>query len=101
MVGLFLSKNAWFGKKELQVVHAKRYSKEFKYRPAASPIVSKTMKDGRLRVRGAEPTTSTAPKPAPAVKKKKRSIGAKKEKRAKQRIKKASGKDEFCVQYAS
>ncbi|KAJ8083421.1 hypothetical protein AAF712_011875 [Marasmius tenuissimus] len=91
----FFSKDAWFGKKEPQVVHAKRYSKEFKYRPAASPIITETMKDGRLRVRGAEPTTSTAPKPTPVVKKKKRSTGAKKGKRAKQRVKKSSGRDEF------
>ncbi|KAK1227738.1 hypothetical protein PQX77_009248 [Marasmius sp. AFHP31] len=91
----FFSKDAWFGKKEPQIVHAKRYSKEFKYRPAASPIITETMKDGRLRVRGAEPTTSTAPKPTPVVKKRKRSTGAKKGKRAKQRAKKSSGRDEF------
>lgn len=31
---------------------ARRYSKEFKYRPAASPIVTQKMPDGRSRVRG-------------------------------------------------
>ncbi|KAJ7611343.1 hypothetical protein DFH06DRAFT_930588, partial [Mycena polygramma] len=39
-----------------KVVHANRYSKEYKYRPAASPIITETLKDGRLRVRGAAPT---------------------------------------------
>ncbi|KAJ7023570.1 hypothetical protein C8F04DRAFT_1133973 [Mycena alexandri] len=48
-----------------KVVHASRYSKEYKYRPAASPIVTETLKDGRLRVRGAAPTTSVTPKPRP------------------------------------
>jgi hypothetical protein len=37
------------------VVYAQRYSKEFKYRPAASPIVTERLKDGRTRVRGAQP----------------------------------------------
>ncbi|KAJ7678442.1 hypothetical protein B0H14DRAFT_3908502 [Mycena olivaceomarginata] len=52
----------------LKVVHASRYSKVFKYRPAASPIVTETLKDGRVRFRGAAPTSSTtpAPKPTPA-----------------------------------
>ncbi|KAH9948597.1 hypothetical protein B0H21DRAFT_230595 [Amylocystis lapponica] len=39
-----------------KVVHATRYSKEFKYRPAASPIITERLKDGRTRVRGALPT---------------------------------------------
>jgi hypothetical protein len=30
-----------------------RYSEEFKYRPAASPVITETLKDGRLRIRGA------------------------------------------------
>ena len=30
-----------------------RYSDKFKYRPAASPVVTERMKDGRLLVRGA------------------------------------------------
>ncbi|KAF7336183.1 Casein kinase I isoform alpha [Mycena venus] len=51
-----------------KVVHANRYSREFKYRPAASPIVTETLKDGRIRVRGAAPTTSTAPTPTAAKK---------------------------------
>ncbi|KZW03075.1 hypothetical protein EXIGLDRAFT_759385 [Exidia glandulosa HHB12029] len=34
------------------VVHAERYSKKFKFRPAASPIVTQKLPDGRTRVRG-------------------------------------------------
>lgn len=30
-----------------------RYSDEFKYRPAASPIITEKLKDGRIRIRGA------------------------------------------------
>ncbi|KAK7007601.1 hypothetical protein R3P38DRAFT_3028202, partial [Favolaschia claudopus] len=45
-----------------KVVYANRYSKEFKFRPAASPIITETLKDGRLRVRGGAPTTAV-PKP--------------------------------------
>ncbi|TCD63947.1 hypothetical protein EIP91_004757 [Steccherinum ochraceum] len=40
---------------EPPVVHAQRYSKEYKFRPAASPIVTERLKDGRVRVRGAHP----------------------------------------------
>lgn len=32
------------------------YSKEHKYRPAASPIITKTLADGRVRIHGANPT---------------------------------------------
>lgn len=32
-----------------------RYSKEYKHRPAASPIIYEKLKDGRTRVRGAAP----------------------------------------------
>ncbi|KAK7678585.1 hypothetical protein QCA50_018457 [Cerrena zonata] len=38
------------------VVHANRYSKDYKFRPAASPIITERLKDGRTRVRGAQPT---------------------------------------------
>ncbi|CAL1715850.1 unnamed protein product [Somion occarium] len=38
------------------VVHANRYSKDYKFRPAASPIITEKLKDGRMRVRGAQPT---------------------------------------------
>lgn len=33
-----------------------RYSKEFKYRPAASPVITERLRDGRIRLRGAHPT---------------------------------------------
>lgn len=33
-----------------------RYSKEFKYRPAASPVITERLKDGTIRLRGALPT---------------------------------------------
>ncbi|KAF8881765.1 hypothetical protein BD779DRAFT_1388625, partial [Infundibulicybe gibba] len=42
--------------KPVKVVHANRYSKEYKFRPAASPVITETLKDGRVRVRGAPPT---------------------------------------------
>ncbi|KAG6330672.1 hypothetical protein ID866_8415 [Astraeus odoratus] len=39
-----------------EVIYASRYSKEFKYRPAASPIITERLKDGRIRLRGAYPS---------------------------------------------
>jgi len=36
--------------------HAHRYSKQHKYRPAASPVITETLKDGRIRIKGAAPT---------------------------------------------
>ncbi|KAJ6479562.1 hypothetical protein C8R45DRAFT_793729, partial [Mycena sanguinolenta] len=55
------------------------YSKEYKYRPAASPIITETLKDGRLRGYGAAPTTSATPTPTKRVKygKKKKGTGKK------------------------
>ncbi|KAJ8592589.1 hypothetical protein M405DRAFT_733000 [Rhizopogon salebrosus TDB-379] len=38
---------------EPKIIHAERYSKEFKYRPAASPIITERLKDGVVRLRGA------------------------------------------------
>lgn len=35
---------------------ADRYSNEHKFRPAASPIITERLPDGRLKVRGAQPT---------------------------------------------
>ncbi|OAX37856.1 hypothetical protein K503DRAFT_719148 [Rhizopogon vinicolor AM-OR11-026] len=40
-----------------KTIHADRYSKEFKYRPAASPIITERLKDGVVRLRGAYPST--------------------------------------------
>ncbi|KAJ7136199.1 hypothetical protein C8R46DRAFT_1138200 [Mycena filopes] len=74
------------------VVHASRYSKQYKYRPAASPIVTETLKDGRVRVRGAAPTTSATPipkaKPTPA--RAKRAGGKGKKKGGKRKAKAAT-----------
>ena len=41
-----------------------RYSPEFKYRPAASPVVREKLKGGRTRVRGGRPGDDIDP-PAP------------------------------------
>jgi hypothetical protein len=44
-----------------QIVHANRYSKEFKFRPAASPIITETLVDGRIKLRGALPEPTSLP----------------------------------------
>ncbi|KAI9001461.1 hypothetical protein BD414DRAFT_34824 [Trametes punicea] len=62
---LFMFALLWIGFKlrtslvaaqEPKVIHASRYSKEYKFRPAASPIITERLKDGRIRVRGASPS---------------------------------------------
>ncbi|KAF8514008.1 hypothetical protein BU17DRAFT_94886 [Hysterangium stoloniferum] len=40
-------------KEEPQIIYADRYSKEHKYRPAASPVITERLEDGRIRLRGA------------------------------------------------
>ncbi|ORY26674.1 hypothetical protein BCR39DRAFT_540410 [Naematelia encephala] len=40
-------------KRKPEVIYASRYSDEFKYRPAASPVITEYLKDGRMRLRGA------------------------------------------------
>ncbi|KAG5351639.1 hypothetical protein E4T56_gene7917 [Termitomyces sp. T112] len=55
--------------REANVVYASRYSKEHKFRPAASPVVTETLKDGRVRIRGAAPTATPAQTPTPIPKK--------------------------------
>jgi len=51
-----------------------RYSNEFKFRPAASPVITETLKDGRIRLRGAYPEpTSVVPQSQSHGKKKKNS----------------------------
>ncbi|TFK31389.1 hypothetical protein BDQ12DRAFT_660557 [Crucibulum laeve] len=69
-VGFGMRQNLWKAKKP-EIVYASRYSKEFKYRPAASPIITETMKDGRIRLRGATPPPA-APTPQATDAKKKR-----------------------------
>ncbi|KZT20902.1 hypothetical protein NEOLEDRAFT_1074740 [Neolentinus lepideus HHB14362 ss-1] len=49
------------GNSDPKVVHAQRYSKDYKFRPAASPVISERLKDGRVRVRGAQPTYAAHP----------------------------------------
>ncbi|KDR66317.1 hypothetical protein GALMADRAFT_81123 [Galerina marginata CBS 339.88] len=56
------------GKKNTKVIHASRYSKEHKFRPAASPVITETLKDGRVRLRGALPAPTEPPKPVPRKK---------------------------------
>ena len=46
-----------------------RYSKEHKFRPAASPIITHTLKDGRIKIHGAGPTTTATAAATPKVKK--------------------------------
>ncbi|KAI6142748.1 hypothetical protein BKA82DRAFT_4190327 [Pisolithus tinctorius] len=57
VVFLFWLSYSLSSKKNTQpkVIYASRYSKEFKYRPAASPIITERLKDGRVRLRGAYP----------------------------------------------
>ncbi|KAJ9107010.1 hypothetical protein QFC19_002878 [Naganishia cerealis] len=38
-----------------KVIYASRYSDEYKFRPAASPVITETLADGRIRLRGASP----------------------------------------------
>ncbi|KIM64743.1 hypothetical protein SCLCIDRAFT_114473 [Scleroderma citrinum Foug A] len=39
------------------LLSTRRYSKEFKYRLAVSPIITERLKDGGVRLRGAYPST--------------------------------------------
>ncbi|KAI5116876.1 hypothetical protein M0805_009859 [Coniferiporia weirii] len=55
-------------KRPPKVVYSNRYSEDFKFRPAASPIVTESLKDGRVRLRGAQPTILTTPTPIPIPK---------------------------------
>ncbi|KIL64776.1 hypothetical protein M378DRAFT_178691 [Amanita muscaria Koide BX008] len=61
LIGFILSTYQATQTGKSKVVYANRYSKEHKFRPAASPIVTETLKDGRIRIRGAEPTMSAPP----------------------------------------
>lgn len=49
-----------------------RYSKEHKFRPAASPVITETLKDGRTRLRGSYPTPTTTATPLSTAGSKKR-----------------------------
>jgi len=56
-------------KAQPEIIYASRYSKEFKHRPAASPIITETLKDGRIRLRGAMPPPPPPPTPTPTPRK--------------------------------
>ncbi|KAF5344814.1 hypothetical protein D9756_011089 [Leucocoprinus leucothites] len=74
-----------------EVIYASRYSKEHKFRPAASPVITETLKDGRTRIRGAYPTpTTTAISTSTAVKKRRRSTQAGRASGGKSKRKKSS-----------
>jgi hypothetical protein len=72
-----------------------RYSKDYKFRPAASPIITETLKDGRLRLRGALPTPTETTTPA-VMKKKKlgagKATGKRKARKSKRKHGAGSGK---------
>ncbi|KAF5383046.1 hypothetical protein D9615_004790 [Tricholomella constricta] len=87
-LALSTRKSLWPGKKSPKVIYASRYSKEHKFRPAASPIITETLKDGRIRIRGAGPTATPEPTPILITKKGKRR--AKARFRAKKNVKKPS-----------
>ena len=61
---------------------SERYSKDYKFRPAASPIITEILKDGRMRLRGALPEPAL-PTTTPA---------AKKTRKSKPKVGKVSGK---------
>ncbi|KAG5652385.1 hypothetical protein H0H81_005181 [Sphagnurus paluster] len=58
----------FYREEKAQVIYASRYSKDHKFRPAASPIITETLKDGRIRIHGAGPTPDPVPLPTPAAK---------------------------------
>ncbi|KAF8604321.1 hypothetical protein BDV93DRAFT_440667 [Ceratobasidium sp. AG-I] len=35
-----------------EIIYADRYSEKHRFRPAASPIITEKLKDGRIRIRG-------------------------------------------------
>ncbi|KAF8068074.1 hypothetical protein FPV67DRAFT_1581873 [Lyophyllum atratum] len=78
-LALSMRKSLWTEKKSPKIVYATRYSKEHRFRPAASPIITETLKDGRIRIRGAGPTDAPSAQPTPPIAKKaKRKVQAKK-----------------------
>ncbi|KAK0433794.1 hypothetical protein EV421DRAFT_1373955 [Armillaria borealis] len=69
-----------------KVVYATRYSDQFKFRPAASPIVTETLKGGGTRLRGANPTATARTTPTPTLEKKKRRRRSKRNAQAKAKV---------------
>ena len=68
------------------LIFLSRYSKEHKFRPAASPIITETLRDGRVRIRGAAPTIT--PEPEPITKKAGSASKAKKVKKSAKKLRK-------------
>ncbi|KAL0945220.1 hypothetical protein HGRIS_000732 [Hohenbuehelia grisea] len=66
-----------------KIIYASRYSKDYRFRPAASPIITETLKDGRTRLRGTYPTPEPIPDSA-------KQVLAKNTKRRKRRAKRKS-----------
>ncbi|KAF9555894.1 hypothetical protein CPC08DRAFT_642253 [Agrocybe pediades] len=79
-MGFQLCSSMLAAKRKPRIIYASRYSKEHKFRPAASPIITETLKDGRIRLRGALPTEE--PKPP---QKKKTGSGKKKGRKTKRK----------------
>ncbi|KAF9524331.1 hypothetical protein CPB83DRAFT_614730 [Crepidotus variabilis] len=61
--------------KKPEIIYASRYSKEHKFRPAASPVITETLKDGRIRLRGATPDPTPEPTMVAKSKKKRPKAG--------------------------
>ncbi|KAK0199670.1 hypothetical protein DFS33DRAFT_183138 [Desarmillaria ectypa] len=78
--------------RQSKVVYATRYSEEFKFRPAASPIVTETLKGGGMRVRGANPTATARTTPTPTLEKKRRRRRSKRNAQAKAKAKAKAAK---------
>ncbi|KAG5637527.1 hypothetical protein H0H81_004223 [Sphagnurus paluster] len=74
LCAVIIARHNFYKDRKPQVIYASRYSKEHKFRPAASPIITETLKDGRIRIRGAGPTPELIPMPTPARKIKKKNI---------------------------
>ncbi|KAL9710046.1 hypothetical protein Ac2012v2_007108 [Leucoagaricus gongylophorus] len=68
----FSMRSALLRDKKHDVIYASRYSKEHKFRPAASPVITETLKDGRTRLRGSYPTPTTTATPLSTAGSKKR-----------------------------
>ncbi|KAF8960458.1 hypothetical protein BDZ97DRAFT_1310433 [Flammula alnicola] len=75
-----------------KIVHASRYSKEHKFRPAASPVITETLKDGRIRLRGALPAPTAAQTPVATKSSKGSSKGKRKTGKSKRRAGSGAGR---------
>ncbi|GAB1525450.1 hypothetical protein RhiXN_12132 [Rhizoctonia solani] len=49
---LFKSYNWLATPKKPEIIYADRYSHEYKFRPAASPIITEKLKNGKILIRG-------------------------------------------------